>query len=59
VGGPRESPRQPATGGAARTQDVRRERGRALGHEYQFDLDSPDGRLFLERLLAFLERRLG
>ena len=30
-----------------------------LGHEYQFDLDGDAGRLFLERLLAFLERRLG
>jgi acetyl esterase len=27
-----------------------------LAHEYQFDLDSGDGRLFLERLLAFLAR---
>jgi acetyl esterase len=29
-----------------------------LGHEYQFDLDSADGQLFLERAVAFLERRL-
>jgi acetyl esterase/lipase len=29
-----------------------------LGHEYQFDLDSDAGRLFLERLLSFLRRRL-
>ncbi len=29
-----------------------------LHHEYQFDLDSPAGRLFLDRLLAFLRRRL-
>ena len=29
-----------------------------LGHEYQFDLDGDAGRLFLERMLAFLERRL-
>lgn len=29
-----------------------------LGHEYQFDLDTDAGRLFLERMLAFLERRL-
>jgi acetyl esterase/lipase len=30
-----------------------------LGHEYQFGLDSEEGRLFLERLLGFLEQRLG
>ena len=30
-----------------------------LGHEYQFDLDTEDGRRFLNRLLAFLEHRLG
>lgn len=30
-----------------------------LGHEYQFDLDTGEGRLFLERMLAFLRRRLG
>ena len=30
-----------------------------LGHEYQFDLDTEAGQLFLERLLAFLEHRLG
>lgn len=29
-----------------------------LGHEYQFDLDSDAAREFLERLLAFLRRRL-
>jgi acetyl esterase len=29
-----------------------------LHHEYQFDLDSAEGRLFLDRLLAFLRRRL-
>ncbi len=29
-----------------------------LGHEYQFDLDAPEGQLFLERMLAFLQRRL-
>ena len=29
-----------------------------LGHEYQFDLDGDAGRLFLERLLAFLDGRL-
>ena len=29
-----------------------------LGHEYQFDLDGGAGRLFLERLIAFLHRRL-
>jgi acetyl esterase/lipase len=29
-----------------------------LGHEYQFDLDSDAGRVFLERLLAFLHRVL-
>lgn len=29
-----------------------------LGHEYQFDLDSEAGRLFLERVVAFLGRRL-
>ena len=29
-----------------------------LGHEYQFDLDSDAGHLFLERLLAFLGGRL-
>jgi acetyl esterase/lipase len=29
-----------------------------LGHEYQFDLDGDAGRLFLERLLAFLRGRL-
>ena len=30
-----------------------------LSHEYQFDLDTDAGRLFLGRMLAFLERRLG
>jgi acetyl esterase/lipase len=30
-----------------------------LDHEYQFDLDSDAGQLFLERLVAFLRRRLG
>jgi acetyl esterase len=30
-----------------------------LGHEYQFDLDTKDGQLFLERLLVFLRQRLG
>jgi acetyl esterase len=30
-----------------------------LQHEYQFDLDSAAGRSFLDRLLAFLRRRLG
>jgi len=29
-----------------------------LGHEYQFDLDSDEGRRFYEHLLAFLEQRL-
>jgi acetyl esterase/lipase len=29
-----------------------------LGHEYQFDLDTAAGRLFLERVLAFLGQRL-
>jgi len=29
-----------------------------LNHEYQFDLDSAEGQAFLERLLAFLRRRL-
>jgi len=29
-----------------------------LGHEYQFDLDTEAGRLFLERMLDFLRRRL-
>ena len=29
-----------------------------LGHEYQFDLDTPEGQLFLDRMLAFLQRRL-
>jgi acetyl esterase len=29
-----------------------------LGHEYQFNLDTPEGQLFLERILAFLQRRL-
>ena len=29
-----------------------------LGHEYQFDLDTDAGRLFLERMLAFLGERL-
>jgi acetyl esterase/lipase len=27
-----------------------------LGHEYQFDLDTDAGRLFLDRMLAFLAR---
>ena len=31
----------------------------ALAHEYQFDLDTEAGEEFLERLLAFLARRLG
>jgi acetyl esterase len=30
-----------------------------LGHEYQFDLDTDAGQLFLERLVAFLRQRLG
>lgn len=30
----------------------------ALGHEYQFDLDSEAGQQFLQRLIAFLGRRL-
>jgi acetyl esterase len=30
-----------------------------LGHEYQFNLDTEEGWLFLERLLRFLEQRLG
>jgi acetyl esterase len=30
-----------------------------LGHEYQFDLDTLAGRLFLERMLAFLAQHLG
>jgi acetyl esterase len=29
-----------------------------LGHEYQFDLDTDSGQLFLKRMLAFLRRRL-
>jgi acetyl esterase/lipase len=29
-----------------------------LGHEYQFDLDTDAGQLFLQRLLAFLRQRL-
>ena len=29
-----------------------------LGHEYQFDLDAAEGQLFLNRMLAFLQRRL-
>ena len=29
-----------------------------LGHEYQFDLDTAEGQLFLDRMLAFLQRRL-
>ena len=29
-----------------------------LGHEYQFDLDTAEGQLFLDRVLAFLQRRL-
>jgi len=29
-----------------------------LGHEYQFDLDTDSGQLFLKRMLAFLQRRL-
>jgi acetyl esterase/lipase len=29
-----------------------------LGHEYQFDLDTPAGGLFFERMLDFLARRL-
>jgi acetyl esterase/lipase len=29
-----------------------------LNHEYQFDLDTDEGQLFLERLLAFLHRTL-
>jgi acetyl esterase/lipase len=29
-----------------------------LGHEYQFDLDGDAGRLFLDRTLGFLRRRL-
>jgi hypothetical protein len=31
----------------------------ALGHEYQFELDTDAGQLFLERLRTFLEQRLG
>lgn len=30
-----------------------------LGHEYQFDLDTDAGQLFLEHLLTFLRQRLG
>jgi acetyl esterase len=30
-----------------------------LGHEYQFNLDTDEGRRFLERLLTFLRQRLG
>jgi acetyl esterase/lipase len=30
----------------------------SLGHEYQFDLDTDAGRLFLDRLLTFLRERL-
>ena len=30
-----------------------------LGHEYQFDIDTAAGQLFLEHLVAFLGRRLG
>jgi hypothetical protein len=29
-----------------------------LGHEYQFDLDTAEGQLFLNRMLAFLQRWL-
>ncbi len=29
-----------------------------LGHEYQFDLDTDEGQLFLDRMLTFLQRRL-
>jgi acetyl esterase len=29
-----------------------------LGHEYQFGLDTQEGQLFLDRMLAFLQRRL-
>ena len=29
-----------------------------LGHEYQFDLDTHSGQLFLKRMLVFLQRRL-
>jgi hypothetical protein len=29
-----------------------------LGHECQFDLDTEAGRVFLERMLAFLQERL-
>lgn len=29
-----------------------------LGHEYQFDLDTDAGQLFLSRLLTFLRQRL-
>ena len=30
-----------------------------LGHEYQFDLDTEAGQLFLDRLRTFLGQRLG
>lgn len=30
----------------------------SLGHEYQFDLDTAEGRQFLERMLTFLQQRL-
>ena len=30
----------------------------SLGHEYQFDLDTEPGQLFLERLLRYLKQRL-
>jgi acetyl esterase len=30
----------------------------ALGHEYQFDLDTPEGQLFHERVVAFLGQHL-
>jgi acetyl esterase len=29
-----------------------------LGHEYQFDFDTAEGQLFLDRMFAFLQRRL-
>ena len=30
-----------------------------LGHEYQFDLDSPEGREVLDRAVAFADRVTG
>jgi acetyl esterase len=52
-------------GAAIRSRDVQRnaerlqiDRQPPLGHEYQFDLDSEAGQLFLERIRTFLRRRV-